>query len=93
MLSRMTTEREKMLSGALYEALDPELVALRRRARRLCRELNASDEAEDATRRPLLMELFGEGGDSAWIQPRDLPDDVFAAGNPCRVVRRIPSAS
>jgi len=31
------TEREKMLSGALYDASDPELAALRKRARRLMR--------------------------------------------------------
>jgi maltose O-acetyltransferase len=58
----MRTEREKMLAGELYDPLDVELVAARRRARDLCQELNAT---------------------------RDVPDDVFAAGNPCRVIREL----
>lgn len=65
----MPTEREKMLAGELYDSLDPELVTLRRRARRICRELNALDEADEPRVRPLLVELFGQGGDSVWMQP------------------------
>ncbi len=33
----MTSERERMLAGALYDPQDPELVAARVRARDLCR--------------------------------------------------------
>ena len=65
----MRTEREKMLAGELYDALDPGLVAARVRARDLCRALNASADAEEAGRRAILRELFGEGGDSVWMQP------------------------
>jgi maltose O-acetyltransferase len=65
----MATEREKMLAGELYDALDPELVALRGRARDLCHELNASSESEIERRRAILVELLGEGGDSLWLQP------------------------
>lgn len=32
----METERAKMLAGELYDALDPELVVARERARDLC---------------------------------------------------------
>jgi maltose O-acetyltransferase len=63
----MPTEREKMLAGALYDPLDPELVAGRERARDLCQELNATREAD--ARRRTLRELFGRGGDSVWMQP------------------------
>lgn len=63
------TEREKMLAGELYDALDPELVALRGRARDLCRELNAAAESDQERRKAILVELFGEGGDSVWLQP------------------------
>lgn len=35
----MNTEREKMLVGELYNALDPELVQERDRARDLCKTL------------------------------------------------------
>jgi maltose O-acetyltransferase len=65
----MATEREKMLAGALYDALDPELVRLRYRARDLCRDLNATADAEETRRRELLIQLFGAGGDSVWLQP------------------------
>lgn len=65
----MTTEREKMLAGELYDALDPELVAARDRARDLCQALNATREAERELRRRILGDLFGAGGDSVWMQP------------------------
>lgn len=65
----MRSEREKMLAGELYNALDPELIAARARARDLCQALNASREAEQSERRRILCELFGAGGDSVWMQP------------------------
>jgi maltose O-acetyltransferase len=65
----MTTEREKMLAGELYDPLDPELVAARVRARDLCQTLNATREREEDTRRRLLVELFGAGGGDVWMQP------------------------
>jgi maltose O-acetyltransferase len=65
----MTTEREKMLAGELYDPLDPELVAARVRARDLCQTLNATREREEDTRRPILVELFGAGGGDVWMQP------------------------
>ena len=63
------TEREKMIAGELYDPFDPELVALRQRARDLCRELNASAESNHERRREILVELLGEGGDSVWMLP------------------------
>jgi maltose O-acetyltransferase len=42
----MRSERGKMLAGELYDALDPELVAARHRARDLCQRLNASREED-----------------------------------------------
>jgi maltose acetyltransferase-like protein len=44
------SEREKMLAGELYDAMDPELKAGRLRARRLTRRYNQSTEEEDALR-------------------------------------------
>ncbi len=63
------TERTKMLAGELYDPLDPELVAARERARDLCQALNATREGERDERRRILRDLFGAGGDTAWIQP------------------------
>ena len=65
----MSTEREKMLAGEMYDPLDPELVAARSRARDLCQRLNSTRESEEAERRGVLRDLFGEGGDSVWMQP------------------------
>jgi maltose O-acetyltransferase len=58
-----------MLAGELYDALDPELVAARDRARDLCQELNATRERQTEERRRILCELFGRGGDTVWMQP------------------------
>lgn len=65
----MPSEREKMLAGELYDALDPELVAARDRARDLCQTLNATREAEQEIRRELLKQIFPKGGDTVWMQP------------------------
>lgn len=65
----MKSEKEKMLAGELYDALDPELVEARERARDLCQDLNATREREQAVRRRILTELLGSGGESVWMQP------------------------
>jgi maltose O-acetyltransferase len=65
----MSTERQKMLAGEMYDALDPELVAARAHARDLCQALNATREAEEEERRRIVRELFGRGGDTVWMQP------------------------
>jgi maltose O-acetyltransferase len=65
----MRSEREKMLAGELYDALDAELVTARERARDLCHALNATREGDVEPRRALLRDLFGRGGDSVWMQP------------------------
>jgi maltose O-acetyltransferase len=58
-----------MLAGELYDPLDAELAAARARARDLCHALNASREDQQGERRRILRELFGQGGDSVWMQP------------------------
>ena len=58
-----------MLSGELYNSLDPELVTARNRARDLCQALNSTREEETEEQRRILMDLFGAGGDTVWMQP------------------------
>ncbi len=65
----MKSEKEKMLAGELYDALDQDLVTARERARDLCQDLNATREREQEARRHILKELLGSGGDSVWMQP------------------------
>ncbi|MFT3917097.1 MAG: sugar O-acetyltransferase [Anaeromyxobacteraceae bacterium] len=63
------TEREKMLSGQLYLASDPELVAARVRARRLARQLADTDPEDVEGRLSILRGLLGAVGAGAWIEP------------------------
>ncbi len=65
----MRSEKEKMLAGEFYNPLDPELMEARERARDLCQDLNATREIDQEARRRILIALFGEGGDSVWMQP------------------------
>ena len=65
----MRTERDKMLAGELYDALDPALVVDRYRVRDLCQRLNASRDEEEELRRDLCRQIFGKGGDTVWMQP------------------------
>jgi maltose O-acetyltransferase len=58
-----------MLAGELYDPMDAELVAARAHARDLCAALNVTRDAEQEERRRILRELFGEGGESVWMQP------------------------
>ena len=68
-MTRIQTEKEKMLAGEFYDPLDPELVAARNRARDLCQDLNATRESQTDDRRRILRALFGAGGDDVWMQP------------------------
>jgi maltose O-acetyltransferase len=58
-----------MLAGELYDPLDAELVQARDRARDLCQDLNATRERDREVRRSILKQLFGQGGESVWMQP------------------------
>lgn len=119
-------ESRCVLSGELYDPLDPQLSAERRRARLLCKALNDTTDEQQDERARLIKELLPaaarraglesgkavEIGDDVWIGggaiicpgvrigarsvigagsvvTRHIPDGVFAAGNPCRLVREI----
>ena len=63
------TERELMLTGQLYDASDPELQAMRRRARALTRAFDATTEDQLEERERLLRQLFGGLGARPEIEP------------------------
>jgi len=65
----MGNEKEKMLAGRLYNAIDPELTEERLRARMLLKELNDSREDEKDARKRLVSELLPNAGDNLWLQP------------------------
>lgn len=64
----MKTEKEKMLAGELYNALDPELTQERHLARLHCRALAACAPGDTAERMRITAALFGAMTD-AWIEP------------------------
>jgi maltose O-acetyltransferase len=65
----MRTEKEKMLAGELYDALDEELSNDRTKARLLLRSLNNAGPDDTETTARLLNELFPNAGKDLWIQP------------------------
>jgi maltose O-acetyltransferase len=62
------TEKQKMLDGELYNAMDAQLVSERRRARELLAAFNAAPESGQHERSRILSTLFGADTDVA-IQP------------------------
>lgn len=64
-------EYDKMIAGALYSALDPELTQMRKTARELIDKINATtaDLRGSDSRIALCSELFGEVGKNVWLQP------------------------
>ncbi len=65
----MKTERDKMLAGELYDALDPTLVKQRERARDQCFHLNSTRQRDQQDRTQILKDLLGSGGDSVLLEP------------------------
>jgi maltose O-acetyltransferase len=65
----MKREKDKMLSGELYDPLDSQLASERRRARLLLKALNDSGDAQQGERARIIKELFGAVGDGVWIEP------------------------
>jgi maltose O-acetyltransferase len=65
----MRSEKEKMLAGQLYDPLDPQLSAERRRARLLFKALNDTRDDELDERARLIKQLIPESGSRVWIEP------------------------
>jgi maltose O-acetyltransferase len=63
------TEKEKMLSGQLYDAMDPVLTHERHQARLLFQRINKLGDEEKELRDSLLYELLGEAGEGLFIEP------------------------
>lgn len=63
------TEKEKMLSGELYDASDPELEAERHCARLIFQDINNMGDAKKEIRNKLFYKLFGKAGKGLWIEP------------------------
>lgn len=64
----MKTEKEKMLDGELYNAMDPVLYAERIRAKELLYDYNHTRPSEKEIRERILRELLGSTGDNFLIE-------------------------
>ncbi|EXJ11559.1 sugar O-acetyltransferase [Imhoffiella purpurea] len=64
----MKSEKEKMLAGELYDASDPQLVAERAAAQKICSNLNCQTLESDQ-KRSLINELFGVDTDISLTPP------------------------
>lgn len=64
----MSTEKEKMLRGEMYDPTDKELVDLRVKAHRLSMEYNALCETEEEKRSAILDELLPNRGRGCFLQ-------------------------
>ena len=62
------TERERMLSGQLYDAGDETLTAARGRAKRLTWRYHQLDPTDWDSRTQILQELLGHVGTQCWIE-------------------------
>ena len=62
------TEKEKMLSGEMYDSRDPELLEMYHRARKLLRQYNNMHSEMMEKRDEILNELLKHKGDGVWIE-------------------------
>lgn len=63
------TEREKMVSGQLYNPTDAELMALRKKVRQACIEFNRSNEDETQRRYELLHSVLKSHKKDFYFEP------------------------
>ncbi|WP_305075882.1 sugar O-acetyltransferase [Microbulbifer sp. ALW1] len=63
------SEKQKMLAGEMYAPADPELTALRTRARQLFEAYNRTGIDSSEERSVLLRELLGSCGENIVIEP------------------------
>jgi maltose O-acetyltransferase len=63
------TEKEKMLSGELYNASDSHLRSERRKTRSLLKKYNDSEDEHNLLRKEILRELIGGYSKGLYIEP------------------------
>jgi maltose O-acetyltransferase len=66
---KMKSEKEKMLSGDLYDASDQLLTQERQRARTLTNQLNVTHYGDQSAYKQTLSALLPNAADDIWIEP------------------------
>ncbi|MDE6293550.1 MAG: sugar O-acetyltransferase [Clostridiales bacterium] len=62
------TQKERMLSGKIYDAGTQELLSLRQRAHRLCKQYNDTFEEDGEARSKIISELIPDMGEGGYLQ-------------------------
>lgn len=81
------TEREKMLSGQIYDCGDAELLNQWHKAKNLIRDFNQIDSENLEKKKTILNELLGGSGENLWITAPfyvDYGNNIYF-GNNCEV--------
>lgn len=81
------TEREKMLSGQIYDCGDAELLNQWHKAKNLIRDFNQVDSENLEKKKTILNELLGGSGENLWITAPfyvDYGNNIYF-GNNCEV--------
>ncbi|SHH34447.1 maltose O-acetyltransferase [Clostridium collagenovorans DSM 3089] len=81
------TEREKMLSGEIYDCGDAELLNQWHKAKNLIRDFNQIDSENLEKKKSILNELLGGSGENLWITAPfyvDYGNNIYF-GNNCEV--------
>ncbi len=76
------TEKEKMLAGEIYSAVDPQLIEELTEVKEIIHDYNLLRPSEKEEAREILKGLLGHIAD-------DIPSNSIAVGNPCKVVKTI----
>lgn len=64
----MPSEKEKMLSGELYNSRDPELLQMYHKARKLLLAYNTLESTDSESKRRILVDLLGHVAIGVWIE-------------------------
>ena len=80
----MKTEREKMLTGEIYDCGNPALLSRWHRAKDLERAYSSTDTRNRVKMNAILDELLGSRGEDCWIAPPfhvDYGENIYLGNN------------
>lgn len=91
------TEKERMEAGLIYDPGVEEIIMEQSSYLETLYDFNATRPNEMDKRNELMQEMFAEIGDNSVIGggsvvTKDIPANVVAVGNPCKVMREISEA-
>ena len=69
-MEKTRTEFEKMVAGENYDGWDEDIVARRKRARKLQNKLNQWDGEDEEEKKKIVAELLGDDNPTIYIEPQ-----------------------